>query len=65
MKYERVHKVLGEGDFVLVVSEGGFGDRVTSYYDLYRIQNGKIAEHWDTLEIIPPRSEWKNSNEKF
>ena len=26
MKYERVHKVLGEGDFVLVVSEGSFGD---------------------------------------
>jgi predicted SnoaL-like aldol condensation-catalyzing enzyme len=65
VKYERVHKVLGEGDFVLVVSEGGFGDRVTSYYDLYRIQNGKIAEHWDTLEHIPPRTEWKNSNGKF
>jgi predicted SnoaL-like aldol condensation-catalyzing enzyme len=47
------------------VSEGGFGDRVTSYYDLYRIQNGKIAEHWDTLEHIPPRTEWKNSNGKF
>jgi predicted SnoaL-like aldol condensation-catalyzing enzyme len=36
-----------------------------SYYDLYRIQNGKIAEHWDTLETIPPRGEWKNSNGKF
>jgi predicted SnoaL-like aldol condensation-catalyzing enzyme len=44
---------------------GGFGDRVTSYYNLYRIQNGKIAEHWDTLEHIPPRTEWKNSNGKF
>jgi hypothetical protein len=22
---------------------------VKSYYDLYRIQDGKIAEHWDTL----------------
>jgi predicted SnoaL-like aldol condensation-catalyzing enzyme len=57
--------VLGEGDFVLVVSEGSFGDRVTSYYDLYRIQNGKIAEHWDTLEPIPQRAEWKNDNGKF
>ena len=65
VKYERVHKVLGEGDFVLVVSEGSFGDRVTSYYDLYRIQNGKIAEHWDTLEPIPQRAEWKNDNGKF
>ena len=35
------------------------------YYDFYRIRNGKIAEHWDTIEPIPPRTEWKNSNGKF
>src|SRR5260221_14550371 len=50
VKYDRVHKVLGEGNFVLVVAEGSFGDRPTSYYDFYRIQRGKIAEHWDTLD---------------
>ena len=65
VKYQRVEKVLGEGNFVLVVSEGTFGDRPTAYYDLYRVQNGKIAEHWDTLEAIPPREEWKNPNGKF
>ena len=48
VKYQRVEKVLGEGSFVLVVSEGTFGDRPTAYYDLYRVKNGKIAEHWDT-----------------
>jgi hypothetical protein len=21
-----------------------------------------IAEHWDTIEAIPPRSEWKKAN---
>jgi predicted SnoaL-like aldol condensation-catalyzing enzyme len=65
VKYERVHKILGEGSFVLVISEGTFGDKLTAYYDLYRIQNDKIAEHWDTLETIPPSSEWKNPNGKF
>jgi predicted SnoaL-like aldol condensation-catalyzing enzyme len=50
---------------VLVVSEGTFGGRSTSYYDFYRIQDGKIAEHWDTLEPIPPRADWKNANGKF
>lgn len=65
VKYERVHRVLGEGNFVLVVAEGSFGGRPSSYYDLFRIQNGKIAEHWDTIEPIPPRAEWKNSNGKF
>jgi predicted SnoaL-like aldol condensation-catalyzing enzyme len=65
VKYHRVQKVLGEGNFVLVVAEGSFGDRLSAYYDLYRIQNGKIVEHWDTIEPIPPRAEWKNPNGKF
>jgi len=65
VKYNRVDNVLAEGNFVLVVSEGTFGDAPTAYYDLYRIQNAKIAEHWDTLEAIPPRADWKNSNGKF
>lgn len=65
MKYDRVHKVLGEGDFVLVASEGQFGGRQVAFYDLFRVQNGKIAEHWDTIEAIPARSEWKNANGKF
>lgn len=57
--------ILGEGNFVLVVSEGSFGGQLSSYYDLFRIQDGKIAEHWDTIEAIPPRAEWKNSNGHF
>jgi predicted SnoaL-like aldol condensation-catalyzing enzyme len=65
VKYDRVHNVVGEGNFVLVLAEGSFGDRPVSYYDLYRIDNGKIAEHWDTIEPIPPRAEWKNPNGKF
>lgn len=65
MKYDKVHKVLGEGNFVLVVSEGSFGGKPTAFYDLFRAENGKIAEHWDTLETIPPQSEWKNQNGKF
>lgn len=65
MKYDRIHRVLGEGDFVLVVSEGSFAGEPTSFYDLFRVENGKIAEHWDTIEKIPPRAAWKNDNGKF
>jgi predicted SnoaL-like aldol condensation-catalyzing enzyme len=65
LKYDRVHKVLGEGNFVLVASEGQFAGKHVSFYDLFRVQDGKIAEHWDTIEPIPPRSEWKNANGKF
>ncbi len=35
------------------------------FYDLFRVENGKIAEHWDTIEPISPRDAWKNSNRKF
>ena len=65
MKYDKIHKVLGEGDFVLVMSEGEFSGKPTAFYDLFRVENGKIAEHWDTLETIPPKTEWQNPNGKF
>jgi predicted SnoaL-like aldol condensation-catalyzing enzyme len=65
MKYDRVHAVLGEGDFVLTASEGAFGGRHVAFYDLFRVRDGRIVEHWDTIESIPPRSEWKNANGKF
>lgn len=64
-KYDRIHLVLGEGNFVLVASEGHFNDQPTAFYDLFRIENGKVAEHWDVVETIAPRSEWKNDNGKF
>jgi len=65
MKYDRIHRVLGEGNFVLVASDGSFAGKPSSFYDLFRVQNGKIAEHWDTIETIAPRAEWKNANGKF
>ena len=65
MIYDRTHMVLAEGNFVLGVSEGSFGDAPTSYYDLWRIENGKIAEHWDVMETIAAPSTWKNDNGKF
>lgn len=65
MQYHKVHQVLGEGNFVLVVSEGSFADQPTAFYDLFRVENGKIAEHWDTIETIPPKAHWRNNNGKF
>jgi predicted SnoaL-like aldol condensation-catalyzing enzyme len=65
MKYDRIHRVLGKGNFVLVASEGSFGGKPTAFYDLFRVEGGKIAEHWDTIETIPPRSDWRNANGKF
>jgi predicted SnoaL-like aldol condensation-catalyzing enzyme len=65
MKYDRIHRVLGEGNFVLVASEGSFAGEHTAFYDLFRVDNGKLAEHWDTIENIPPKAAWQNDNGKF
>lgn len=65
MKFDTIHKVLGQGNFVLVVSEGHFGKDHNSFYDLFRVENGKIAEHWDVVETIAAQDTWKNTNGKF
>ena len=65
MKYDKIHNVLGEGNFVLVVSEGHLAGKHNSFYDLFRVENGKIAEHWDTIEEISTKENWKNNNGKF
>jgi predicted SnoaL-like aldol condensation-catalyzing enzyme len=65
IKYDKIHQVLGEGNFVLVVSEGHIAGKHSSFYDLFRVENGKIAEHWDTIEEIPVKELWKNNNGKF
>lgn len=65
MIYTTVHQVLAQGNFVLAVSEGTFGGAPTAYYDLWRVENGKIAEHWDVMETIADKSTWANNNGKF
>lgn len=65
MIYDETHMILAQGNFVLAVSEGTFGGAPTSYYDLWRVENGKIAEHWDVMETIADESTWANDNGKF
>ena len=65
MKVGKIEKVLGEGNFVLVAASGSIADKPVAYYDLFRVANGKIAEHWDTIQNIPPQDERKNQDGKF
>ena len=50
---------------MFAASEGTFGGTPTAFFDLWRGEKGKIAEHWDVMDTIPPKSEWKNTNGKF
>lgn len=63
MKYTKVHKVIAEGNFVFTMSEGSFGGKPTAFYDLFRVENGKIVEHWDIISEIPTKM--AHNNGKF
>ncbi|WED28541.1 hypothetical protein L3V77_21580 [Vibrio sp. DW001] len=65
MIYTKNHKILGQGNFVIAISEGEFMKKHVAFYDLFRVENDMIVEHWDTIEAIPVKAEWKNTNGKF
>ncbi len=63
--YLTPRRYVAEGNFVLVLTEGDLPSGPTALYDLVRVENGKIVEHWDVLTPIPPRVQWKNANGPF
>lgn len=65
MEYHTVHHVIGEGNFVLTMSEGTFGGEATSFYDLFRLEDGLIVEHWDVIEPMPGPDAPYNEAGKF
>lgn len=61
VEYEFVFKVVGEGNWVASYSEADIDGVAYALFDIFRIEDGKIQEHWDVAEPMPPRSELANS----
>src|ERR1700722_19228504 len=57
-------RYIADGNFVLCMVEART-EPPTANYDLFRVENSRIAEHWDVLSVIPPQNRWKNSNSPF
>jgi predicted SnoaL-like aldol condensation-catalyzing enzyme len=54
---------VAEGNFVVTASEGTLGGEPTAFFDLFRVEDGWIVEHWDVISTIP--SEMAHENGKF
>ncbi|MEM7288999.1 MAG: nuclear transport factor 2 family protein, partial [Pseudomonadota bacterium] len=45
--------VVAEGNFVFVASDAIMGGKPWAFFDLWRVENGKIVEHWDVIAQTP------------
>ena len=45
-----------DGNFVYIHTKSKMGNKMYSTIDIYRLDNGKIAEHWDVKQEVPAKS---------
>ncbi len=60
-----IKRMVAEGDLVVThgVLKTSPEDRGTAAADIFRIENGKIVEHWDVLQPVPETA--ANDNTMF
>ncbi|MBN1567527.1 MAG: ester cyclase [Acidobacteria bacterium] len=63
--HSEVKRVFADGDYVIihVHSIRVPGARGRAIFDCFRFDNGKVVEHWDTIQDIPEKS--ANTNGMF
>jgi len=60
-RYVKVHHLIGQGNFVVAYSHAQVSDEDWAFFDIFRLKDNKIVEHWDVQEKILPKEQWNNS----
>ncbi|MEM9234732.1 MAG: nuclear transport factor 2 family protein, partial [Pseudomonadota bacterium] len=60
-RYEMLFHLMGEGDIVVTYGKRHAAGQDIAVFDIYRLANGLIVEHWSNTEEILPREDWGNS----
>lgn len=58
--YDFVFKVMGQGNFVVSYAKVFVGEQDYAQMDIFRLENGKIVEHWDNKEVMPNKYDLTN-----
>jgi predicted SnoaL-like aldol condensation-catalyzing enzyme len=48
-----VHRIIGEGNFVVSHCECKEADQTLAQFNIFKIEDDKIAEHWRVEQIVP------------
>ncbi|GAB3688331.1 nuclear transport factor 2 family protein [Spirosoma flavus] len=51
LKVGNVARIIGEADFVVIQYESRQGSRITTFYDIFRLNDGKIVEQWGLNQV--------------
>lgn len=60
-RYEMLFNLIGQGDFAVTYGKRHAGGKDIAVFDIYRVADRRIVEHWSNAEVISPREDWGNS----
>ena len=61
LAYQECFLCVAEGNFVATLNRASRDGQDLCQVDLFRVEDGRIVEHWDNSEPVPPQEEWANS----
>jgi predicted SnoaL-like aldol condensation-catalyzing enzyme len=53
LNYDEIVLLVGQGNFVATLCKANWSGKPYAQVDIFRIENGKVVEHWDNAEPVP------------